>query len=63
MFTFFIEFTYETKAGNTLHGKMECLNLFDADEILKEVLDWSDGNGYEMTKIEITKVGKVVSND
>lgn len=58
MFTFFIEFTYETKAGNTLHGKMESLNLYEADEIMKDVLDWCEGNGYTMTKVEITKVGK-----
>ena len=59
MFTFFIEFIYETQGGHTLHGKMESLNLYEADEILKDVLVWCDGNGYTMTKVEITKVGKV----
>lgn len=59
MFTFFIEFTYESKAGNTLHGRMECINLYEIDELMKDVLEWCDGNGYAISKIEITKVGKV----
>lgn len=58
MFTFFIEFIYETKGGHTLHGKMECLNLYEVGDLLHDVFEWCDGNGYSVTKVEITKVGK-----
>ena len=58
MYTFFIEFKYETKAGTLLNGKMECLDFDDVAKLIISIYEWCDDQGYKINAVNITRLGK-----
>ena len=57
-FTVNIDFTYETKLGTKLIGRMECIDFDETGDIITAVIEWCDTNGFRMRRIDINRIDK-----
>lgn len=51
-----IDFTYETKLGTTLTGRLECLDYDEVGDIMTAVIEWCETNGFRMRRIDINRI-------
>lgn len=57
-YTVIIDFLYETKLGTKLTGQMECLDSDEAGDIITAVIEWCEGNGFKMKRVDINRLDK-----
>lgn len=57
-YTVIIDFTYETILGTKLTGQMESLDFDDTGDIITAVIEWCEGNGFKMKRIDINRIDK-----
>ena len=57
-YTIIIDFTYETKLGTKLTGRLECLDYDEVGDIMTAVIEWCETNGFKMKRIDINRLDK-----
>ena len=58
MYTVIIDFTYETKFGTKLTGRMECLDYDEVGDLIIAVIEWCEANGFKMRRCDINRIDK-----